>query len=49
VHDEIASVLAIVCVLWLLHRMDKVLGEGNFVRKRNNCIHITSLIVFDKA
>ena len=47
--DEMASVLAIVQVLWLSQNMGKGWGDGIFVRVRNSLIQIASLKVLVRA
>src|ERR1700678_1486181 len=43
--EEIISVLAMVHVLWLLHRIENGWGDGSDVRDRNSLIQIASFTV----
>lgn len=47
--EEIESVLAMVHVLWLSHRIGNGVGDGSDVSDKNNFIQIASLIVLVKA
>lgn len=47
--EEMMSVLAMVQVLWLSHRIGNGMGDGSEVRDRNSLIHMASLIVLVKA
>ena len=47
--DEMASVLAMVQVLWLSQRIGNGVGEGSEVSERNSLIQIASLMVLVSA
>ena len=47
--EEMASVLAMVHVLWLSQRIGKGAGDGSEVSDRNSLIHIASLNVLVSA